>query len=100
LYANRGTDWRFDSPGSSVVVRPKVALRVNNGLMIRGAALAGLGLALLPTFLVHQELLSGALLSVDIGLEAEGAELFLAYPRDRSASAKILGLTTALRVAI
>ena len=100
LYANRSTDWRFDGAGGTIVVRPKAALRVNNGI---GDARCGAGrarLALLPTFLVHQELLSGALLSVDIGLEAEGAELFLAYPKDRSASAKILGLTRALRHAI
>jgi DNA-binding transcriptional LysR family regulator len=100
LYANRSTDWRFEGAAGTIVVRPKAGLRVNNGMVMRGAALAGLGLALLPTFIVHRELLSGALLSVDIGFEAEGAELFLAYPKDRSASAKIRGLTRALRRAI
>ena len=100
LYANRGTDWRFEGAGGTIAVRPKVALRVNNGMVMRGAALAGLGIALLPTFLVHRELPSGQLVSVDIGVPWEGAELFLAYPKDRSASAKILGLTRVLRLAI
>ena len=36
-------------------VRPRVALRVNNGDMMRDAALAGLGLALMPSFIVGTE---------------------------------------------
>ncbi len=47
LYANRETDWRFETPSGAVAVRPRPGLRVNNGVMMRGAAVAGLGLALL-----------------------------------------------------
>ena len=77
--------------------RPRAALRVNNGLVMRDAALAGLGIALLPTFFVHEQLASGALVEVAIGSEAEGAELFIAYPRDRSASTKIAALAASLK---
>ena len=80
-----------------MVLRPRAGLRVNNGLVMRDAALAGLGITLLPTFFVHEQLASGALVEVDIGMAAEGAELFIAYPRDRSASAKIAALTASLR---
>ncbi len=97
LYANRDADWRFAGPDGWMVLRPRAALRVNNGLLMRDAALAGLGITLLPTFFVHGELASGALVRVEIGMEAEGAELFIAYPRDRSASAKIAALTASLR---
>lgn len=97
LYANRDADWRFAGPDGWDVVRPRAVLRVNNGLMMRDAALAGLGITLLPTFFVHAELKAGRLVAIDIGRAAEGAELHIAYPRDRSASAKVLALTASLR---
>ncbi len=97
LYLNRDADWRFGGEGGWTVVRPRARLRVNNGIVMRDAALAGLGLALLPTFFVHAELRSGALAPVRLGVEAEGAELHIAYPRARSASAKLAALTESLR---
>ena len=97
LYAYRDADWRFAGAQGWTVLRPRAALRVNNGLVMRDAALAGLGIALLPTFFVHEQLASGALVEVAIGLEAEGAELFIAYPRDRSASTKIAALAASLK---
>jgi DNA-binding transcriptional LysR family regulator len=99
LYTNREADWRFRDGATEIVIRPRAALRVNNGLIMRGAALAGLGIALLPTFFVHNELASGALCAVDVGAEAEGAELHIAYPPSRGASAKIVALTEWLRAA-
>lgn len=97
LYANRDTDWRFDGPDGVVIARPTAAVRVNNGLMMRDAALAGAGITLLPTFMIHQELARGALTIVDIGLQAEGAEVHLAYPSQRGPSAKIAAMTEHLR---
>src|SRR3569623_2139911 len=97
LYSNSDADWRFAGPEGWNVVRPRAALRVNNGLVMRDAALAGLGIALLPTFFVHAERKAGTLVPIDIGRAAEGAELHIAYPRDRSASAKVAALTDSLR---
>jgi DNA-binding transcriptional LysR family regulator len=97
LYANRNNDWRFGDKSGARVVRPRAALRVNNGLVMRDAALAGLGIALLPTFFVHEELADGRLQCIDIGAEAEGAELHIAYPSNRSASAKVTALVEWLR---
>jgi DNA-binding transcriptional LysR family regulator len=96
LYANRDTDWRFQGPEGSVVVRPVCVLRVNNGLVMRDAALAGLGITLLPLFLVHAELASGTLQALDVGVEAEGADIYVAY-RERGASAKLHAFITVLR---
>lgn len=98
LYANRDADWRFSTPDGWTVVRPRAALRVNNGIVMRDAALAGLGVTLLPSFFVHEELKAASLVHVDVGPEAEGAELYMAYPRDRGASAKVAALTESLRV--
>jgi DNA-binding transcriptional LysR family regulator len=97
LYSNRTGDWRFATPTGWSVIRPKAALRVNNGLVMRDAVAAGLGIAMLPSFFVHEALAEGSLVEVDIGLEAEGAELFLAYPRDHGAATKIRALADSLR---
>jgi DNA-binding transcriptional LysR family regulator len=58
---------------------------------------AGLGITLLPTFMMHPELASGALQRLDVGLQAQGADVHVAYPRERGASAKLLALIGALR---
>lgn len=97
LYANRASDWRLARGGRWTVVRPAAALRVNNGVVMRDAAAEGLGIALLPTFFIHEALASGALVEIDVGMQAEGAELFLAYSRDHGAAAKIRAFGDSLR---
>ncbi len=64
---------------------------------MRDAAMAGLGMSLLPNFFVHAEVQAGALVEVDVGAEPEGAELYIAYPQDRGTSAKVRALTESLR---
>jgi len=97
LYSNRESDWRFASSSGWSVVRPKPALRVNNGMIMKDAAMGGVGVALLPTFFVYREIASGALEPLDIGIVAEGAELFITYARDHGAAAKISALADSLR---
>jgi len=101
LYSNRETDWRFPGAGrrADIVIRPGSCLRINNGMMMRDAAIAGLGIALMPTFLVHAELARGVLRTLDMGTEAEAAEIYLAYSAGRGPSAKIHALTEHLRKA-
>jgi DNA-binding transcriptional LysR family regulator len=99
LYSHRETDWRFQAADGVRVVRPIAGLRVNNGMFIRDAALAGLGIALVPAFIVPEELRSGAVKALNVGYEPEGADLNIAYPRDRTSSAKLLALTRHLRLA-
>jgi DNA-binding transcriptional LysR family regulator len=97
LYANRDADWRFKDGDEWTSVRPRTSLRVNNGMIMRDAALAGLGMTLLPTFMIAAEIANRSLHIVDIGAEAEGAELYIAYPKDRTQSAKLKSLTEHLR---
>jgi len=98
-YMNRGIgDWRFlDSEGNGNAPRPSVALRLNNGDMMRDAAVAGLGLALLPTFIVWRELRSGELLEVDVGRQAQAESIYVAHPEGRKASAKLRAMVDWLR---
>ncbi len=98
IYTNRGaSDWRFRLARKFVTVNPAVALRVNNGLLMRDAAVAGLGIALLPTFLLEGPRKSQTLKVIDVGAEPEGATVFVAYPEDLRSSEKIRTLTTWLR---
>jgi DNA-binding transcriptional LysR family regulator len=98
MYALRGTsDWRFRRSGRWSVVRPTTIMRVNNGIIMRDAAVEGLGIALLSTFLVQDLATSKQLQVVDVGAEAEPATIFIAYPSDRRVSAKVLALIAHLR---
>jgi len=97
LYSNREADWRFATGSGWSVIRPKAAFRVNNGIVMKEAAIAGLGITLLPTFFVNESIKQGLLVKVDVGDEAEGAELFITYPRDHGASAKIRALADSLK---
>ena len=97
-YLNRGVaDWRFLDAGDGGFARPAAALRVNNGDMMRDAALAGLGMALLPTFIVGQALREGALVAVDVGRLVEPESIYVAHPEGRRASAKLRALVNGLR---
>jgi DNA-binding transcriptional LysR family regulator len=100
IHSNRGAaDWRFRVAGKWVTLHPNVALRVNNGLLMRDAAVAGLGIALLATFLLKDALRDRKLRVIDVGVEPEGATIFVAYPQDLRSSAKIRALTGWLREA-
>ena len=98
IYTNRGAaDWRFRVGRNFVIARPKVALRVNNGMLMRDAAIAGLGIALLPTFLLETPLRRRTLKVLDVRAEAEGALIYIAYPEHLRSSGKIRALTTWLQ---
>jgi len=99
LYTGREADWRFTHRGKVTVVRPMRALRVNNGLLMRDAAVAGLGITLLPTFMSHPERVRGSLAVVDLEADADGAEVHLLYPREHGGSAKLQALAAHLRAA-
>lgn len=101
FYMNRGVaDWRFHGPAGAVNVRARVALRVNNGDMMRDAAVAGLGVALLPTFIAGAAIKSGALRVVDVGVAAAEEHIVLAHPEGRRSSAKLRAFADWLREAI
>ena len=98
IYSNRGeVDWRFRVGRRWITVTPQTAMRVHNGLLMRDAALAGLGMALLPTFFLQSALNGGSLIAVDVGAEPEGGVIHVAYPEDLRESPKIKALTEWLR---
>jgi DNA-binding transcriptional LysR family regulator len=100
IYSNRGaSDWRFRVGGKWVTVNPTVALRVNNGLLMRDAAIEGLGIGLLASFILKEPLQDRSLRVIDVGAEPESAMVFVAYPQDLRESPKIRALTAWLKQA-
>ncbi len=98
FYINRGVaDWRFAGVEGATLVRAQVALRVNNGDVMRDAAAAGLGIALLPTFIVAAAIERGELSVVQVGAEAETEHIHMAHPEGRRPSAKLRALAEWLR---
>ncbi|MFT8246762.1 LysR family transcriptional regulator [Roseomonas sp. BN140053] len=100
FYTNRShADWRFVGPGGTSILRGWAALCVNNGDMMRDAAIAGLGIALLPTFIIHDAVKAGDLRVLEIDAEAEGEFIYVAHPEGRRSSAKLRALVAELKAA-
>ena len=64
---------------------------------MRDAAIAGLGLALLPSFLVADACRSGVLRVVELEVEPESEFVYIAHPEGRRPSAKLRALVQCLR---
>lgn len=100
FYSNRGSDdWRFLHQGQTLVVQGRQGVVLNNGDMMRDAAVAGLGIALLPSFIVSEALRAGTLRIVDIGIEADQEHIYIAHPDGRNPSAKLRELAAWLKKA-
>ncbi|QFY62164.1 LysR family transcriptional regulator [Rhizobium grahamii] len=97
-YTNRGVaDWRFQTPEGALVVRAKLAVGINNGDMIRDAAVAGLGIALLPAFIAGPAVKEGLLEEIDVGYRPEPEFIYMAHPEGRNPSAKLRAVADHLR---
>ncbi|WP_322043927.1 LysR family transcriptional regulator [Paraburkholderia sp. J67] len=86
-----GNEWHFDgADGARVPVLIDAAYAVNNSVMLRQAALAGMGVTILPANQVAADLAQGALVRVLANYEIRGAdkELSLVYPGRRHVPAK------------
>lgn len=90
-----GQFWSFDSRDSSgdlLSLTPRGRFASNNGEAMCAMALAGQGLALLPSFIVHPHLRSGALLEVLPQARPPAYAIYALYPRSSRASHKVLAL--------
>ncbi|CCG40185.1 LysR family transcriptional regulator [Magnetospirillum molischianum] len=85
-----GNEWKFTTPdGRPWPVEVKGRLRVNNGDALRVAALEGLGLACLPTFIVGEDLRAGTLVPVLAEAVHQEGGVFAVYPHARHLSPKV-----------
>ncbi len=91
-----GNEWQFDGPDGRVSVRTRSSVRCNNGDTCRSIALAGGGIALQPSFMVGEDLRSGAL--VEILPEYRSIELgiYVVYPTRKHLASKVRALISFL----
>ena len=83
-------EWRFvRADGSSWPVSVNGPLRANNGDALRMAVLNGLGLSILPTFIVGGDLQAGTLVSVLDAYVPQDLGLYAVYPHSRLLSPKV-----------
>jgi len=93
----QGTEsWQFMEGERVVTVRPRGRFKADNGTALVAAALAGLGIAMLPEGLVAEHLASGALVSVMASHPVRTAGMFVVRPPSPHPSRKIRVLTEML----
>jgi DNA-binding transcriptional LysR family regulator len=93
----QGTEyWRFVDGGKTITIHPRGRFKADNGSALLAAALAGLGVAQLPDFLVGEHLASGALIEVMKRYPVPEAGIFVVRPPGQHAPRKIRVLTELL----
>lgn len=93
----RQVQWRFQGAGKPFSLSVSGRMRVNNGELLRDAAVAGLGVTYLPTFIVGAALRDGSLVRVLDDLRPEPLTLSAVYPQHRQASRPVQAFIEFLR---
>ena len=86
----RTQEWRFvDAEGQTILVPVSGRVSANNGDALRVIALAGMGIASLPTFIVGADLRTGALVSALDPFVPQDIAMSAVYPHARHLSPKV-----------
>jgi DNA-binding transcriptional LysR family regulator len=101
----RASTWTLHGPSGAVPISVSGRLRVNSIPLAHKGALAGLGIAVLPTVVALPDLHAGRLHAVLDGWNPSAASIYAVYPTSRHLSAKVRSfldflvqrITTALR---
>ncbi len=88
-----GSIWRLTGPDGRYDIGVNGVLCSNNGEVLKTAALAGLGIALLPTFIIGEALRTGRLVEVLPAFKPPEIWVCVIYPPGRHLSAKVRLLT-------
>ena len=82
--------WEFQDPrsGNLEFIDVSSALRLNNGDAMREAVIAGCGITVLPTFIIHKAVMKGQLQVILPGYMRSSNSLYAAYPLGRNLPAK------------
>lgn len=100
LYGHSGSvEWTFANPesGKPLHIPVKGRLRANNGELGCTAAIAGLGIVLLPTFIVGEALRGKQLLTLLDRYAPPPLTIYAIYPQHRQASLAIKAFSDFLR---
>ncbi|RZL89256.1 MAG: LysR family transcriptional regulator [Variovorax sp.] len=88
-YWSMRDEWAFDGPEGRVIVKTHPCMRTNNGDTCRAGALQHQGLILQPTFLVGEDLRSGALVEVLAKYRSTELGIYAMYPTRKHLSPKV-----------
>lgn len=88
-YFNPQDPWRLHGPDGDISVRASGNLRLNDDDALSEAVLGGLGIALLPTFLIGKDIQSGRLQSVLSDYVPLERHIYAVYLPNRHLSAKV-----------
>ncbi|MFL1416684.1 LysR family transcriptional regulator [Pseudomonas fildesensis] len=91
-----GNEWPFDGPDGHVSVRTRSSVRCNNGDTCRSIAIAGGGIALQPSFMVGEDLRSGALVEVLPEYRSIELGIYVVYPTRKHLASKVRALISFL----
>ena len=93
----QGTEtWRFIDGDKIVSIHPQGRFKADNGTALAAAAVAGLGIAALPDFLIEDDLASGALISVMTRYPLTDAGIYVVRPPGQYPARKVRVLTELL----
>jgi DNA-binding transcriptional LysR family regulator len=82
-------EWTFTGRDGEVRVRPTNAIVANNTEMLRQFALLGMGIAILPSYLIENDIMRGNLVPLFNHYRLPQIEINLAYPSRRYFPAKL-----------
>jgi DNA-binding transcriptional LysR family regulator len=94
---SRQVQWQFRQGGKAQAIQVAGRMRANNGELLRDAAIAGMGVTYLPTFIVGQALADGRLLSVLETWTPPSLQLSAVYPQHRQVARPVQGFVNFLR---
>lgn len=94
VYSNKDPKdyWQFDSkkPHSKVdISKISCSLKINNGDALREAAISGLGIAILPAFIVNKAITDGKLKAILQDYQKTPVYLYAIYSSKKNISAKV-----------
>jgi DNA-binding transcriptional LysR family regulator len=89
--------WRFEGPKGQVVVKLRGAFFSNAALTLRKAAVAGLGVTMVPRYAVADDLASGALVAVLPRYRVAPRPLLAVYPQAPVTPPKVQGFVDFLK---
>jgi DNA-binding transcriptional LysR family regulator len=92
-------EWRFRGAEGPVAIAVKSNFAASNGTMIREAAAAGLGLCVLPRFMVAEDLAEGRLVSVLEAFLRRPVGIYAVHAAGRRPPARVRALIDALAAA-
>ena len=93
----RQVQWRFLEQGKLRMVTVCGRMRANNGELLRDAAVKGMGITYLPTFIVGDALAAGQLVPVLQDFVTEPLQLSAVYPQHRQSARPVQALIEFMR---